>query len=176
VTVRTVFSSARYEDSQRAHLAAQTQFYPKLFPGLHLTFEPTGQTIADLDYAIDCKLAVTVPGFRAPICLAIQERWRPDLDAMRYGDVTVTEWNIASDLPSELHKLGAHWFVYGFYDKDDNQIVSGVVVSVPRMLSGLANGLLPYERRPRGDQHFLAFKVEDLKTIGAEVYRMRRGD
>jgi hypothetical protein len=173
--VRTEFSQRNMDDSHKAHLAARTQFYPLLFPGCDLAFEDTANTKQDLSYAIDCLVSVSNPrlGLRAPLYFAVQERWRLDLDAMRWGDVTVTEWNLASDCPSELHKLGAHWLVYGFYDKARDQIVCAAVVDVTRLVYALALGLLAYERRPRGDQTFLAFPIAALREQGAVIKVMR---
>ncbi|HET9258460.1 MAG TPA: hypothetical protein VFO16_25140, partial [Pseudonocardiaceae bacterium] len=67
-----------------------------------MEFEDTTSTVRDLDYAIDCQLAVTIPKFQAPIRLSVQERYRKP-DDLHYGDVTITEWNLASGQPSELH-------------------------------------------------------------------------
>jgi len=173
--VSTSFSQKNFEDSQRAHRAAQAQFYPLLFPQCDLTFEDTTKTVQDLDYAIDCKIAVTGARLhlRAPLWFAVQERWRFDLDAMRYGDVTVTEWNLATGEPSELHKLGAHLLVYGFYDKAQDRILCAAVVDVARLLYAVALGNLRYERRTRLDQSFLAFSLAALRECGAIIHTMR---
>lgn len=168
----TVFDSRRFDDSHRAHLAAQKQFYPELFYGWPLEFEDVTKTKEDLDYAIDVQVSVTMPGLRAPLRFAVQERWRFDLGAMRHGDITVTEWNLDTNLPSELHKLGAHLFVYGFYDKEADQIAAAIAASVPHMLRGLLNGT-PYRRRNRGDQSFVALQLEHLKKTHAILYQMR---
>jgi hypothetical protein len=167
--VKTAFSAKRMEFTKRAHLAAEEQFYAPMFPGRQIAFEDTVGTVRDLEYAIDCQLAVTVPDLRAPIRFAVQERWREPA-AMRYGDVTITEWNSASNLPSELHKFGAHLFVYGFYDQQLDQIMLGVAVDIPVLLRELALGRLKYRRESRLDQTFLAFDVRGLRSCGAVVF------
>jgi hypothetical protein len=172
--VSTIYSQSRADDSLCAHLAAQEQFYPLLFPGRPIAFENTVNTVKDLDYAIDCQVAVTVPQLRAPLLFPVQERWRLDLEARQYGDITVTEWNLDTDVPSELHKLGAHLFVYGFYDKPAGQIIAAAAVEVPRMLRALALGKLKYTSRRRGDQSFLGFGLRDLETIGAVMFKFSR--
>lgn len=168
----TVFSATREDFSRRAHLAAETQFYPTLFYGCPVTFEDVTKTKQDLEYAIDYQAAVQVTGLRAPLRFSIQERWR-DPSAMEHGDITVTEWNLDTGLPSELHKLGAHLFVYGFYDKRADRITAAVAASVPHLLLGLLNGM-PYERRPRGDQSFVALQLAHLKKAHAVICKMPR--
>jgi len=167
----TTFSQRRMDDSKLAHLAAQQQFYPQLFPGRPLKFEDVTKTVQDLEYAIDVQVSVDLPQLRAPLKFAIQERWRTDLAARAYGDVTVTEWNLDSDRPSELHKLGAHLFVYGFYDKQADRIVAAVAVDVPRMLRALALGKLNYTEQRRGDQSFVAFQLRSLENVGAVIIK-----
>ncbi|MGH3540782.1 MAG: hypothetical protein ACRDTO_00155 [Mycobacterium sp.] len=166
--MRTTFSQQRFEFTKRAHLAAQAQFYPRMFRN-GVAFEDTTKTTHDLDYAIDCLLSVTAPGFRAPIPLSVQERFRQPHE-MHWGDVTITEWNLASNQPSELHKLGAQMFVYGFYDENRNEIICAVAVDVALLQWGLAHNALDYERRSRGDQHFIALRYEALKRFGAILF------
>lgn len=161
--------------TKRAHLAAQQQFYAPMFPGLPLAFEDTVDTVRDLGYAVDCIAAVTVGDLRAPLRFAVQERWR-EPEFMRFGDITVTEWNLPSARPSELHKLGAHLFVYGFYDSTQDRIVAGVAVDVVVLLRALALGEVRYTRRTRVDQTFLAFDVRKLRSVGAVVFSVDNRD
>jgi len=176
--VSTFFSVQNFEDSQKAHRAAQSQFYPLLFPGCDLSFEDTTKLAHDLDYAIDCKIAVSnlALRLRAPLWFAVQERWRFDLDWISAGDITVTEWNLATGEPSELHKLGAHLLVYGFYDRKRGQVVCGAVVDVSRLLYAIALGSLSYKRQNRRDQSFLAFSLVALRECGAVIKTMRLAD
>lgn len=175
--MKTAFSQKRMDFTKRAHLAAQTQFYPKMYPR-GVEFTDTVNTVRDLEYAIDCQLAITIKDLRAPISLAVQERFRQPSE-MHWGDITVTEWNLASNQPSELHKLGAQMFVYGFYDEDVDHIDLAVAVDVGLMQWALANGELEYERRNRGDQSFLGIKYAALMSLGAVLFthddRSRRG-
>lgn len=164
----TVFSQERWEFTKRAHLAAQRQFYPLLFPR-GVTFEDTTKTARDLDYAIDCELSIVVPDLRAPIRLSVQERFRNPRD-IRYGDITVTEWNLDTNEPSEIHKLGAQMFVYGFYDKANDHIRLAVAVDIPLLQWALAHGEIAYERRRRGDQSFLGFSFRALHELGAILF------
>jgi hypothetical protein len=171
----TYFDSGRFEASHQAHLKAQDQFYRRfLFPGLEITFEDVTKTVEDLEYAIDVCVSVSTPGFRGPFKYAVQERWRADLKAMNYKDITVTSWNLETDLPSELHKLGAHLFVYGFHDSDHN-IIEAVAVDVPRMLYALTRENLSYRKQNRwmrsggADQEFLGIGYKELEEVGAII-------
>lgn len=167
--MRTGFSEANMAFTKRAHLAAQAQFYPGVFREASIAFEDTVGTTRDLEYAIDCRLAVTVDGLKAPIYFAVQERWRRPED-MRYGDITITEWNHASGQPSELHKLGAQLFVYGFYEESADQIVVAVAINVATVLWRLAVRDLDWKRQRRVDQTFLGFSLRDLVDVGAVIH------
>jgi hypothetical protein len=169
--VKTTFSPKRMEYTKRAHLAAREQFYGPLFGYLPMKFEDTVGTTRDLEYAIDCQIAVTVAGLRAPLRFSVQERFR-DPAAMNYGDITITEWNTATDQPSELHKLGAQLFVYGFYDESADRILAGVALDSTVILRKLATGGLPYRRQSRLDQSFLAFGLQALEAVGAVAFKL----
>jgi hypothetical protein len=168
----TAFSPQRFEFTKRAHLAAQRQFYEAMFPH-GVEFTDTTQTAHDLEYAIDCQLAVTLPGdgFRAPIRFGVQERFRePRWMDPRFGDVTITEWNLATNQPSELHKLGAQMFVYGFYDEKRDKILYAAAVDVAFMQYALAHGDIDFIRKPRGDQSFIGLHISALRAIGAVMF------
>lgn len=167
--MKTGFSRRNMDFTKRAHLAAQAQFYPGVFRSLPIAFEDTVGTAKDLEYAIDCRVAVTVEGLRAPLYFAVQERWRRPAD-MRYGDITITEWNQASGQPSELHKLGAQLFVYGFYDEIADEIVVAVAVNVATVLWRLAVRDLGWRRQSRIDQTFLGFSLQDLRDVGSVIH------
>lgn len=169
--MKTAFSQRRMEFTKRAHLAAREQFYAPMFGHLPMKFEDTVGTTRDLEYAIDCQIAVSVAGLRAPLRFSVQERFREPA-AMDYGDITITEWNIATDQPSELHKLGAQLFVYGFYDEPADRILAGVALDSTVVLRKLATGGLPYRRQSRIDQSFLAFGLEALRTVGAVAFQL----
>lgn len=170
--MKTTFSPERMEYTKRAHSAAQRQFYAPMFEHRPMEFEDTVGTVRDLEYAIDCQLAVSIPDLRAPLRFSVQERWR-NKRFMDYGDITITEWNTATNEPSELHKLGAQLFVYGFYDAEADHIVAGVALDTTVILRRLATGGLPYTRRSRIDQSFLAFGLSTLETVGAVVFKYR---
>lgn len=171
--MRTTYSAERAAFSQRAHLCAQRVFYPAMYPTIAIAFEDTVKTIQDLEYAIDCQLALSSPDFRAPIRVSVQERFRRP-EEMHWGDVTITEWNLASDQPSELHKLGAQLFVYGFYDEHRDDLVFATAIDVLVMQTLLVREILPFVRKSRGDQHFIGVQYRDLNRAGAVRYTHRR--
>lgn len=154
--------------------------YRQWFPD-GVEFEDTVQTVRDLDYAIDCQLAATcartpfrgctTQPLRGPLRLSVQERFRRVQDLDRYGnEITITEWNLASGQPSELHKLAAQLFVYGFYDDSRDVIVRAAAFSIPAILTGMIAGRLNYMRASRRDQHFVALHVPELRRAGAEMF------
>ncbi len=168
--MKTSFSQANWDLTQAAHLAAQTQVYPRLWPNAtKLQFVDKTKSVMDLEYAIDCIVAVSVDGFRYPLKFFIQERFREVNYSLDYTDVTVTERNIISDLPSELHKIAAHYLVYGYYDKRSGEIVDAVVVNVAQMLTGIAGGVIRYTRESRSskDQYFIAIEFDELERNNA---------
>jgi hypothetical protein len=168
----TEFSEANWKFTKDAHMAAREQVYPKLWPeATRLQFVDTTKATEDLKYAVDCIAAVSVRGFRAPLKFFIQERFR-EPDHVRWEDVTVTEWNTKSDLPSELHKIAAHYLVYGYYDRRSNTIVESIVVNVAQMLNGIASGVIKWTREERAskDQDFIGVSWESLLNNSAITY------
>jgi hypothetical protein len=168
--VRTSFSQANWDLTKAAHLAAQTQVYPRLWPNAtKLQFVDKTKSVMDLEYAIDCIAAVSVEGLKRPLKFFIQERFREVDYSRHYSDVTVTEMNVINDLPSELHKIAAHYLVYGYYDKNTDEIVDAVVVNVAQMLTGIAEGVIRYIRKPRKskDQTFIAIEFDELERNNA---------
>lgn len=181
---RTPYNAKRAGFSERAHLLAQSVFYPQLFAVNRedLSFENTnidvGTTrsqILDGEMGIDRIVRVSLPDFAAPLVFTIQERFR-EVRFERYQDITVTEWNIASGTPSELFKIMAGFFVYGYYNEATRQLGEVVAVDVPEFLRQLAVGNLPYERGTKGggSQTFLTFSFHDLEASGALIFRLSK--
>lgn len=168
--MKTAFSQSNWDLTQKAHLAAQQQVYPRLWPNAtKLQFWDKTKSVMDLDYAIDCIAAVSVEGLHYPLKFFIQERFREVDYSREYTDVTVTERNIINDLPSELHKIAAHYLVYGYYDKRRDEVVDAVVVNVPQMLTAIAGGVMRYTRNSRSskDQTFIAIEFDELERNNA---------
>lgn len=174
--MRTNYSSKNAEFSDNAHLAAQTQLYPFVFNAASekLSFETVTMSnnprhkVLDGEMAVDRIVNVTVESFNFPLTYTVQERFRRT-DAMKWQDVTITEKNHCSGLPSELYKLSGGLFVYGYYDDTTNEILQFVVFSSTALLVKLATGELNIDKRgvnPRSRQSFVAFKFDTLRTHG----------
>lgn len=174
----TAFSGENFSFSSKAHKAAERQFYPKLWPDCTINFTDTTKAAEDLVYAVDCIAEVSLPDLdaRAPIKFYIQERWRRPSFRQRFTDMTITEWNLRTNQPSELHKLAAQLFVYGFYDERQDQIVDGYAIDICRMQHCNALGELKYQRRRRGngDQLFIAVEINHLEEISALMFDLNK--
>lgn len=184
----TPFSKKNSSFSNEAHKAAQRLIYPAMFgvPLSNLSFEDTLLELNERGRALDGELATdrivkvtaTVQGergFREPISFTIQERFRRPKYA-RYKDLTITEWNNRSGHRSELYKLAANFFVYGYFDDKKTVFVDAIAVNVPAMLSKLCNGRLSYGWRsnPRSGQDFITLTFSALEKSGCVMYRQEK--
>ncbi|MBT9143017.1 MAG: hypothetical protein DDT29_01416 [Dehalococcoidia bacterium] len=165
--------------SEEAHLAAQKQLYPNIFkrPFGDLKFIATTLGISkktdilDGEMGIDRMIEVTVNGFRKPLLFTVQERFRSP-EYAKYKDITITEWNNVSGLPSELYKINAGIFVYGYYDSQSAVFLDAIVVETARLLFLLAVQQVHYEkRRNKRQQDFITIPFSDLKRGGAVLWR-----
>jgi len=169
----TAYSTANAAFSQSAHVAAAAQFYPQMWPGNTLKFyNCTGRDL-DLQHGIDRVAEVSLPDpqARGPVRFYIQERFRrPDCHGFR--DITITEWNLGTDQPSELHKLGAQLFVYGFFNEHTRKIEGAIAVDVCRLQSANVTGTLKYtrEKHGAGDQSFIGVQWDHLHDLGAVMF------
>lgn len=176
---RTLFSTADSTFSLNAHTFAQSQIYAFLWPGKTVTMvdatisrEASGLIEGKLDgeMGIDRIALVSSDGLRLPIKYTIQERFRRE-SFKRWGDITMTEWNNASNTPSELYKIQADLFVYGYFDSIDGIFKEFIVVYVPVLKTALSNGLLKFVRRRNNkNQDFLGISIADLERVGAIMY------
>ena len=179
--MRTPYSKDNAAFSERAHLAAQELVYPSIFKTTRdrLTFESTlvndsaKGAVLDGDMAIDKIVKVTAIHdlFKQPIQFTVQERFRR-MKFMEWQDITVTEWNNRSGLPSELYKLAANLFVYGYYDSVTNTFGDAIALSVTNLLITLCDGRLKfaYKNNPRSDQDFIGIKFAAASQAGCVIY------
>ena len=156
---------------------AQEVIYRPLF-GETATFESTllrtgsRNDIFDGELGIDRLVHVSVPDFQGPITFSVQERFRLPKYAWR-EDVTITEWNYASNRPGELHKLFADLFVYGCYDPDKDRFINAIVVSCFGLKLRLAQRRLRYRRVPTPKrQTFISISFDDLGRAGLAIMRI----
>ena len=171
--MRTPYSTQNAEDSNKAHMAARSLIYPKIFdlPADKLEFEDTllhhneRGMVLDGEMAIDRIVNVTArQELKQPVIFTVQERFRKPKFA-RYKDLTITEWNNNSNLPSELYKITANLFVYGYFDGAN--FLDFVCANVPAMLAAICNGNLPLSRglNPRSNQSFITMTFSDLHRL-----------
>jgi hypothetical protein len=149
-----------------------------VFAGHRLSFESTTlrtserNTIFDGHMGIDRLVQLTVKDLLSPITFSVQERFQSPKYAWR-EDLTVTEWNHASNRPGELHKLFADLFLAGCYDSDGDRLLNAIVVPCIRLKLAIAESDLPYRRvvTPK-QQSFLSFAFDDLENAGLSLLRL----
>lgn len=174
----TPFDIDRAEFSNRAHQAAQRLLYPQIFgiPLTDLEFEEAGTLldegergrVLDGELAIDRVVKVSTLAFDAPLVFPTQERFRePDYYGNLRGrcrDVTITKWNHKTNLPSELHKITADLFLYGFFDEGRCDFLDAIAFWVPPVKFALIHGLVRYSTHyvKKKRQMFIAICFDDL--------------
>lgn len=175
---RTIYQPENAAFSNKAHLSARKLLYPRIFckPEESLAYEDTLLSmsergrILDGEMGIDRIVKVTVPSLHAPLVFTVQERFRRPQFA-KYKDLTITEWNNASDLPSELYKINAGIFLYGYYDEVGNGFIDAIAINVTALLLMIARGQMSYSsERNRKQQSFLAFKFDALFDAGVVMH------
>lgn len=175
--MRTEFQKENASFSLDAHMIAQKDIYPKLFKAQRLrsdymSFESTTLDMDDRGRILDGEMAidriVKVHGdyFQRPFHFSIQERFRRAQFAHRQ-DLTITEWNNASDTESELYKLYAGIFVYGYFDNREKSFLQWLAINTPSMMIALLENRLPFSRETnRKRQDFIAIPFQALRDFG----------
>lgn len=181
----TPYSQSNADFSNKAHATARSSLYPQIFelPFENLEFEDTlvrngsrGEVL-DGEMAIDriVRVKPLVNDFKSSIVFTVQERFRRKRFA-QFEDLTITEWNPRTNLPSELYKLEANMFLYGYFDPPAGNFVDAIAVNLLTLLMKLCNGKIRYTRNvnPRSGQPFLCFKFSDLEEAGCVIFRLKR--
>lgn len=161
--VKTLYEPINAQFSERAHQAARNVLYPIIFNRKpeELLYESASeqqnerQVILDGEMGVDRIVKVATLDLRAPLVFTIQERFRnrygkvrPDgtrLDYTKYEDLTITEWNHASDLPSELYKINAGYFLYAYYDEENDLFLHPIMINVADLLYALTQNSIIYK-------------------------------
>jgi hypothetical protein len=179
---RTPFEKANFDFSQVAHKAARRLLYPRMFPRCQLKYcccdvaeENTFHYDLDKKMGIDKVILVRAPHFKEFTPLTVQERFRT-MDDYRYREVTITEWNHLSDRASEFYKLYAHYFVYGYYDKEANMFAEAIVLNVAALNTYLLT--LPRLKRQtnKKGQAFVCLPIDLLLSQNGVVFYHERND
>lgn len=177
---RTLYEQDNADFSNRAHMRARDVLYPRIFNARRerLAFEDTllaqseRAAILDGEMGVDRIVRVTVHNLPAPLVFTVQERFRRP-EFAKYQDLTVTEWNHASNLPSELYKINAGLFLYGYFDERTSVFVDAIAIGVTDMLLAIATRRLRYDRRwNKKRQTFLTLRFDDMERAGIVRFRL----
>ena len=169
----TPYSKSNQAFSDAAHMAARRHIYPNLFschPVAEIAYVSTGLDgaakgrILDGEMGIDRIVRITCQDFAAPLEFTVQERFRR-VQYATWNDITVTEWNHRTNLPSELHKINAGIFVYGYFDPEAGNFVNWVAADTMKLIYAVSIGQLRYKRfgNQRSGQTFVSFSFDDLR-------------
>jgi hypothetical protein len=171
----TPYSTTNQLFSDQGHLAAQRLIYPALFnvSQEQLSFITTSLSVGDKEKILDGEMAVDrlvrvqVQWFREKIEFTVQERFRR-IKFAPYRDITITEWNNRTNLKSELYKLNAGIFVYGYFDEKAVSFQGWIAFDTTHLLFKLVSSAQPIKRQmnPRSQQTFITFTFETLKKLG----------
>ncbi len=184
----TRFDPDRKEHSDIAHIAAQKLIYPYVFGEDNLIrFEDTTLDSQDIDtrnkildgeLGIDRIIHVSPTrcsvDLNKPMIVTVQERFR-DKSYSDHKDITVTEWNHETNLPSEIHKLAAQLFVYGYFDYDNGDFVDSICVNVPSLILATAKNQIIWKRQGNDKrQTFLTATFSQLHTARVVQWHQSR--
>jgi hypothetical protein len=178
--MQTPYDKDRQEFSDKGHLKAQSMVYPDLFQvkrdQLDFTvIDDEEQKKQDYTYGIDRTVKVEVARLKDKLSFTAQERFRHP-KFIDYQDVTITEWNNNSNLPSELYKIHADLFVYGYYDLATNSLIEAIVFPVLLFKIRLAQGKIGYKRGMNNkNQSFITVTFETLKKADLVIFHNRWG-
>jgi len=178
----TPYSADNGAFSDAAHAAARDSVYPLVFGTEEVAYEKTSvggterHRILDGELGIDYVLDVAC-GFRQPLRFTVQERFR-DTRWRSKQDLTITEWNPRSNMPSELYKIASDLFVYGYFCPVEQRVDEAIVVQTASIKLALATRRLPFRRdaNPRTGQPFVTLRFDDLKRHAEVVLHYRVED
>lgn len=177
--MRTPFTEGNKTFTDKCHLIAQEKFYPVVFNATKdkIEFVDTSlskgekEQILDGQMAVDRILHVTVANLKQPLEFTVQERFRRP-ENVKWQDVTITEWNCNSNLPSELYKLNAGMFVYGYanHSIDPTDLIEAYAIDTTKVLHLIATGKIGYIRKPNPkNQIFIGLKISELRRTGCVI-------
>lgn len=177
--MRTQFDEKNKSFTDKCHMIAQEKFYPVVFNTTQDKIESVDtslskgekEQILDGQMAVDRILHVTVFDLMQPLEFTIQERFRRP-EYLKWQDVTITEWNRNSNLPSELYKLNAGMFVYGYANDayKPTDLLQAYAVNTTKVLHLIATGGIKYNRQinPK-NQYFIGIRIDELRKTGCMI-------
>lgn len=180
--MRTEFDDRNKSFTDAAHQAAKEQVYPHLFndESVEVSFQSVAADGAsdanwlDLQQGVDVVVDAYVPALGGTVPVYVQERFRrPKWRSEQ--DITITKHNHASDVPSELSKIAAQQFIYGYYEPTLDEVQEAVCVNVPVLLRAIADGDLCYDKQQNPKrQDFLTIGFDELREHGALAFHVDR--
>ena len=180
--MQTAYSDSNQEFSDAAHMAARSLIYPILFncEPQKIQFKSVSvsdggaNAILDGEMGIDRIMRIHVNGLRQPVEHTIQERFRKPVFA-QFRDITVTEWNHSSNLPSELYKIKSSLFVYGYFNPVSLSFGEVVAVDTAKLMLMITRGSIAFnvQHNPRSKQDFVCLTFDVLHDHGLILFHHR---
>lgn len=175
----TEFSQLNADFSDAAHAVARKVVYPLFFKTDNINYENTSLYISeehqkrDAEQAVDriCFVGIDNPMFKKPLKFTVQERFRRER-FLSFQDITLTVWNNASNKPSELYKIEADYFVYGYFD--GSVLLDCIIVNMADLKLKLCHKEIDFIQRSNlKQQDFIGIKFSQLKQAGVIVWKMK---
>lgn len=176
---RTVYEKRNAHFSNVAHELARRILYPQLFGTSDLEYEDgtllqesERGAILDGEMGVDRIVKVGVNKLAEPLTFTIQERFRRPQFA-RYRDVTITEWNHASGMPSELYKINAGIFLYGYVNHPGTPtgFIEAIAINTTGLLHQVSCNKIPWSlEQNKKRQTFMAYKFHELQKAGLVMF------
>lgn len=174
-----MFSNQQTKFTNIAHnTIMKIGFYNKILPRNNIDIHSTNvlhegydeeSRILDIKYGVDYR--IIVHNLRlGDIPITIQERFR-DIKYYNHQDLTI-RLETKNGKSSELSKINADLFIYGYYDINNKKFEEIFVIDMVLVKLGLARQTLEFTiRKNKGkDSKFIAIKFDDLIDIKAILY------
>lgn len=169
---RTGHKDYQHDWSDKAHLLARGMVYPWFFgvDAEHLAYQDGVQfsdgeqgRILDGEKGIDRIVGAPVDNFAHLIPHTVQERFRNESYA-HFQDLTMTEINTVSGKPSEVYKIQAQLFLYGYVNTQATKFHQWLIVDIALLNRALLNKTLVPSKKEMNDrgQIFVTYKFKDL--------------
>lgn len=157
----TPYSTENANKSNVAHGLALRQFYPTCFANIDYEIESAVGLANDFNRAIDYIARLKEKS--GNLNLTIQERFRSD-KYRHYQDITITEFNRASDMAGELYKMEADLIVYGYFNESITQLSDTIAIWCAPLKIALVTKRLKYRVgfNQRSQQDFITITFDDL--------------
>lgn len=133
----TPYSKTNRGFSDKAHLAALKEIYPKIGKPVNCVSCSVCENIHVVSDYIDMNFGIDKIIKIGNYTYSFQERFRED-KFRHYNDITITESNPNSGKQGELYKMAAQYFVYGYFD--GTNFTEWVIVDLNKLYNILRRG------------------------------------